>query len=66
MQKVKKTALVWFRNDLRITNQQSLSNAIANHENIIGIFHFPIQKVINLFLIIALYIKIQKLEIIVI
>ena len=42
MQKVKKTALVWFRNDLRITNQQSLSNAIANHENIIGIFHFPI------------------------
>jgi deoxyribodipyrimidine photo-lyase len=42
MQKKKKTtAIVWFRNDLRVHDQHSLSNAIANHEQVIGLYHIP-------------------------
>ncbi len=42
MQKKKKTAaIVWFRNDLRVRDQHSLSNAIAKHEQVIGLYHIP-------------------------
>ena len=40
MQEIKKTALVWFRNDLRVTDHFGLFHAAKNHENIIGYYSF--------------------------
>ncbi|MGA8852642.1 MAG: DASH family cryptochrome, partial [Christiangramia sp.] len=34
------TGLVWFRNDLRIEDNLTLSNACKSHENVIGIYFF--------------------------
>ncbi len=42
-EKEKTAALVWFRNDLRVRDQHSLSNAIAKHEQVIGLYHIPIE-----------------------
>ena len=41
MQNAKTTALVWFRNDLRIRDQHSLSRAIATHDRVIAVYHLP-------------------------
>lgn len=43
MQRAKTTGLVWFRNDLRVQDQHSLSQAIAAHERVIAIYHLPNQ-----------------------
>ena len=40
MQKEQKTALVWFRNDLRIRDNHSLLDAQANHQRIIALSCF--------------------------
>ena len=34
------TGLVWFRNDLRINDNETLPKATQNHENIIGVYFF--------------------------
>ncbi|MCK8141183.1 DASH family cryptochrome [Flavobacterium sp. I-SCBP12n] len=39
MQK-KQKGLVWFRNDLRVNDNESLTKAIAENENVIGIYYF--------------------------
>ena len=36
MQKQKINSLVWFRNNLRVEDNRSLTNAISNSDNIIG------------------------------
>lgn len=42
MQKNKKTtALVWFRTDLRVQDQHSLSKAVQQHERVVGVFNIP-------------------------
>ena len=41
MQNAKTTGLVWFRNDLRVRDQKSLSQAIAAHDRVIAVYHFP-------------------------
>lgn len=41
MQKAKTIALVWFRNDLRVRDQHSLSQAIAAHDRVIAVYHLP-------------------------
>jgi deoxyribodipyrimidine photo-lyase len=41
MQEEQKTALVWFRNDLRVSDNQSLYNATNNHNKVIGLFLLP-------------------------
>ena len=41
MQKAKTTGLVWFRNDLRVRDQHSLSQAIAAHDRVIAVYHLP-------------------------
>ena len=41
MQNAKTTALVWFRNDLRVRDQHSLSQAIAAHGRVIAVYHLP-------------------------
>lgn len=41
MQKTKTTGLVWFRNDLRVRDQQALRNATQNHDKVIGVYHIP-------------------------
>lgn len=41
MQKAKTTALVWFRNDLRIRDQHALTQAIAQHSRVIAVYHLP-------------------------
>ena len=40
MQKIKGTALVWFRNDLRISDHYSLFHASKSHEKIIAYYSF--------------------------
>ena len=40
MQKIKKTALVWFRNDLRVSDHSGLFHAAKDHEKVIGYFSF--------------------------
>ena len=40
MQKVKGTALVWFRNDLRISDHYCLFHASKNYEKIIAYYSF--------------------------
>lgn len=39
-EKQKSTGLVWFRNDLRINDQQSLFRASENHHNVIALYCF--------------------------
>ena len=41
MREEQKTALVWFRNDLRVSDNQSLYNATNNHNKVIGLFLLP-------------------------
>ena len=41
MQKAKTTAIVWFRNDLRVRDQQALTQATLKHNRVIGLFHIP-------------------------
>ena len=41
MQNAKTTGLVWFRNDLRVRDQKSLSQAIAAHDRVIAVYHLP-------------------------
>ena len=41
MQNAKTTGLVWFRNDLRVRDQKSLSQAIASHHRVIAVYHLP-------------------------
>ena len=41
MQKAKTTGLVWFRNDLRVRDQHSLSQAVAAHDRVIAVYHLP-------------------------
>ena len=41
MQEEQKTALVWFRNDLRVSDNQSLYNATNNHNKVVGLFLLP-------------------------
>ena len=43
MQK-KQKGLVWFRNDLRVNDNESLSNAIAENECVIAIYFFGSHK----------------------
>ena len=38
MQKIKKTALVWFRNDLRTQDHQNLTEATQTYERVIALF----------------------------
>ena len=40
MQKIKGTALVWFRNDLRISDHYSLFHASKSHKKIIAYYSF--------------------------
>lgn len=40
MQKIKETALIWFRNDLRISDHYGLFHATENYEKVIGYFGF--------------------------
>ncbi|MDO7541568.1 MAG: deoxyribodipyrimidine photo-lyase, partial [Flavobacteriaceae bacterium] len=44
MQKIKGTALVWFRNDLRITDHYSLFNASKDYENVVAYFCFDLNQ----------------------
>lgn len=37
---MKDTAIVWFRNDLRVNHNTSLSKAAANHSRVIGVYCF--------------------------
>lgn len=41
MQKSKETALVWFRNNLRITDNTALTTAVNNHQKVIGYVSVP-------------------------
>ncbi len=42
MQKNKKTtALVWFRTDLRVQDQHSLTKAVQQHERVVAVYHIP-------------------------
>ena len=41
MQKRKTTGLVWFRNDLRVSDQHALSQAVMAHDRVVGIYHIP-------------------------
>ena len=41
MQKAKTTAIVWFRNDLRVRDQQALTQATTQHNRVIGLYHIP-------------------------
>ena len=41
MQKPKETALVWFRNNLRITDNTALTTAVNNHQKVIGYVSVP-------------------------
>ena len=41
MQDKQNTALVWFRNDLRIADNQSLYDATTKHDKVIGLFLIP-------------------------
>jgi len=38
--KQKNTGLVWFRNNLRVHDNQSLSRATENHERVIAVYFF--------------------------
>jgi deoxyribodipyrimidine photo-lyase len=38
--KQKNTGLVWFRNNLRVHDNQSLSKATENHEKVIAVYFF--------------------------
>ena len=38
MQKIKKTALVWFRNDLRTLDNKILTQATEQYEKVIGLY----------------------------
>lgn len=40
MQKQQKTALVWFRNDLRVKDQQSLYTACSENDRVLGLYCF--------------------------
>ena len=41
MQEKQNTALVWFRNDLRIDDNQSLYDATTKHDKVIGLVLIP-------------------------
>jgi deoxyribodipyrimidine photo-lyase len=41
MQKAKTTAIVWFRNDLRIRDQYALTQATTRHSRVIAVYHLP-------------------------
>ena len=41
MQKTKTTAIVWFRNDLRVRDQHALTQATSRHSRVIGLYHIP-------------------------
>lgn len=41
MQKAKTTAIVWFRNDLRVLDQHALTQATSKHNHVIGFYHIP-------------------------
>ena len=41
MQEKQNTALVWFRNDLRVTDNQSLYDATTKHDKVIGLVLIP-------------------------
>lgn len=41
MQKRKTTGLIWFRNDLRVTDQHALTQAVLTHERVVGVYHIP-------------------------
>ena len=41
MQEKQNTALVWFRNDLRVTDNQSLFDATTKHDRVIGLVLIP-------------------------
>jgi len=37
---MKKTGLIWFRNDLRVEDNSSLQDAISENEQVLGLFCF--------------------------
>ena len=41
MQQKQNTALVWFRNDLRVVDNQSLNEATTKHDKVIGLVLIP-------------------------
>ncbi len=41
MQKTKTAAIVWFRNNLRINDNQALTHAINRHNLVIAVYHLP-------------------------
>jgi deoxyribodipyrimidine photo-lyase len=41
MQKSKETALVWFRNNLRVTDNTALSTAVNNHQKVVAYVSVP-------------------------
>ena len=41
MQEKQNTALVWFRNDLRVVDNQSLYDATTKHDKVIGFVLIP-------------------------
>ena len=41
MQEKQNTALVWFRNDLRVVDNQSLYDATTKHDKVIGLVLIP-------------------------
>ena len=41
MQTSKTVAIVWFRNNLRIDDNQALTHAINRHNRVIGVYHLP-------------------------
>ena len=42
MQKPKKTALVWFRNNLRVADNTALAEAVKNHAKVIAYASVPL------------------------
>ena len=41
MQKTKTAAIVWFRNNLRVDDNQALTQAINRHNRVIAVYHLP-------------------------
>lgn len=41
MQTTKTVSIVWFRNNLRIDDNQALTHAINRHNRVIGVYHLP-------------------------
>jgi len=44
MQKQQKTALVWYRNDLRAYDHEGLNHALTNHEKVIAFYAFDLRQ----------------------